>query len=626
MGDGDFSSVTLSSAKARQKKLCTMRLNDPVKKPYYKDTDSFGARMLSKLGWTEGKGLGRDENGITIPISNRVKLDTEGVGFVGGRDDMWTQHEAGFTELLRRLNGDESEPAEGAGDAVIDPKSQVQSLEERSKQSRARVHYTRFTRGKDLSRVNEKDLANIFGKRSLTETSKPREEEEQVSSESESADEDRPVLGLSTIKASMSMQDYFKEKMKQRAAAGNGVAPVEATVKTNGQGGEEEMVPEETHDGEKIKKKKSKKKAKENEQTVEPMEEAVAIEEAPATKKSKRKREQLEENEQEVLVNGDSVEPESEPSEPVKKKKKAKKHNSKQEPTVEVRSQACEVAEEEMGQMVDETVAAEEPVKKKKKSKKQTSEPELKVEPSSEVTEEEKVVPAVEDTATVDGPVRKKKKSKKNTSNPEPPVVETTNEVAEAELEPPTDTTATVEEPVKKKKKSKTPKSESSTEEDAVANPTPEPNTVEAGQETANTTETGASTSAKKKKKKKSKRAASPANGEVANNEPASSPAVNGTTEPVSNGKESVGPMDEITLQVAAGNALSAEYEGKSEETTCKVKVEVLKYLDDARFAGSNFGDIIGYRLTEDVKLVKNAASKGGGGGGPSRKFTPRRR
>ncbi|XP_061513791.1 PIN2/TERF1-interacting telomerase inhibitor 1 isoform X2 [Anopheles gambiae] len=532
MGDGDFSSVTLSSAKARQKKLCTMRLNDPVKKPYYKDTDSFGARMLSKLGWTEGKGLGRDENGITIPISNRVKLDTEGVGFVGGRDDMWTQHEAGFTELLRRLNGDESEPAEGAGDAVIDPKSQVQSLEERSKQSRARVHYTRFTRGKDLSRVNEKDLANIFGKRSLTESSRPREEEEQpASSGGESAEEDRPVLGLSTIKASMSMQDYFKEKMKQRAAAGNGVAPVEATVKTNGQGGEEEMVTEETHDGEKIKKKKSKKKAKENEQTVEPMEEAVTVEEAPATKKSKRKREQLEEYEQEVLVNGDSVEPASEPSEPVKKKKKSKKHNSEQEPTVE---SACEVAEEEMVQMVDETVAAEEPVKKKKKSKKQSSEPELKVEPSSEVTEEEKVVATVENTASADEPVKKKKKSKKNTSDPEPPVVESTDEVAE--LEPPTDTTATVEEPVKKKKKSKTPKSESSTEEGAVENPTPEPNTVEAGEEPANATETGASTSAKKKKKKKGKRAASPADGEAANNEPASSPAVNGgTTEPASN-------------------------------------------------------------------------------------------
>nr|XP_040237330.2 PIN2/TERF1-interacting telomerase inhibitor 1-like isoform X1 [Anopheles coluzzii] len=622
MGDGDFSSVTLSSAKARQKKLCTMRLNDPVKKPYYKDTDSFGARMLSKLGWTEGKGLGRDENGITIPISNRVKLDTEGVGFVGGRDDMWTQHEAGFTELLRRLNGDESEPAEGAGDAVIDPKSQVQSLEERSKQSRARVHYTRFTRGKDLSRVNEKDLANIFGKRSLTESSRPREEEEQpASSGGESAEEDRPVLGLSTIKASMSMQDYFKEKMKQRAAAGNGVAPVEATVKTNGQGGEEEMVTEETH--EKIKKKKSKKKAKENEQTVEPMEEAVAVEEAPATKKSKRKREQLEENEQEVLVNGDSVEPESEPSEPVKKKKKAKKHNSEQEPTVE---SACEVREE-MAQMVDETVAAEEPVKKKKKSKKQTFEPELKVEPFSEVTEEEKVVATVENTATVDEPVKKKKKSKKTTSDPEPPVVESTDEVAEAELEPPTDTTATVQEPMKKKKKSKTPKSESSTEEGEVETPTPEPNTVEAGQEPANTTETDASTSAKKKKKKKGNRAASPADGEAANNEPASSPAVNGgTTEPASNGKESVGPMDEITLQVAAANALSAEYAGKSEETTCKVKVEVLKYLDEARFAGSNFGDIIGYRLTEDVKLVKNAASKEGGDGGPSRKFTPRRR
>lgn len=40
----------------------------------------FARKQLEKYGWTDGKGLGKEENGIMKPIRAVVKADTHGIG------------------------------------------------------------------------------------------------------------------------------------------------------------------------------------------------------------------------------------------------------------------------------------------------------------------------------------------------------------------------------------------------------------------------------------------------------------------------------------------------------------------------------------------------------------------
>uniref|UniRef100_A0A1B0C039 G-patch domain-containing protein n=1 Tax=Glossina palpalis gambiensis TaxID=67801 RepID=A0A1B0C039_9MUSC len=164
----------------------------PRAQPLYEDANRFGSRMLEKMGWAKGKGLGVNEDGIQDFVRPRYKLDNRGLGFQD-RDDQWTQHEDCFNGLLKSLNDgnancekmsendttrinpfrSNTESIETATDTSkkLKEKTSGMSLEERPRKSKARVHYKKFTKGKDLSQYSEKDLANIFGK-TFTEENK----------------------------------------------------------------------------------------------------------------------------------------------------------------------------------------------------------------------------------------------------------------------------------------------------------------------------------------------------------------------------------------------------------------------------------------------------------------------
>uniref|UniRef100_A0A146L9U8 PIN2/TERF1-interacting telomerase inhibitor 1 n=1 Tax=Lygus hesperus TaxID=30085 RepID=A0A146L9U8_LYGHE len=116
------------------------------------DQNKLGQKMLEKMGWSAGKGLGAKEQGRVDALRISHKVDVRGLGASRKKEqEYWLQQQESFQSLLQSLNGGNDQNVE------------VKSLEERSKTSKARVHYHKFTRGKDISRYSKKDLSCIVG-------------------------------------------------------------------------------------------------------------------------------------------------------------------------------------------------------------------------------------------------------------------------------------------------------------------------------------------------------------------------------------------------------------------------------------------------------------------------------
>ena len=93
-------------------------------------------------------------------------------------DDVWLNQKDDFDDVLASLNSAHASTAnsdnEQDQESSKNSQTEKQSLRDISKKSKKRVHYEKFTKGKDLSRMSQKDLANILG----TDKAKKRRIEE----------------------------------------------------------------------------------------------------------------------------------------------------------------------------------------------------------------------------------------------------------------------------------------------------------------------------------------------------------------------------------------------------------------------------------------------------------------
>ncbi|MBN3290346.1 PINX1 inhibitor, partial [Polypterus senegalus] len=192
---------------------------DPRNSSWSKDDSKFGQKMLEKMGWTKGKGLGVNEQGGTEHVKVQVKNNTLGLGTSNNYEDNWIAHQDDFNQLLADLNSCHSQ-----NETEDSPKTESFSLEQKSKSSRKRVHYMKFTKGKDLSNRSETDLDCIFGKRK-----KKNNEQNAESSGSESQSREDNVKGTTssvnscsdseetpnTVTSTLTVQEYFAQQMSR---------------------------------------------------------------------------------------------------------------------------------------------------------------------------------------------------------------------------------------------------------------------------------------------------------------------------------------------------------------------------------------------------------------------------
>ncbi|XP_068198013.1 PIN2/TERF1-interacting telomerase inhibitor 1 [Antennarius striatus] len=303
---------------------------DPRNSAWSNDDSKFGQKMLERMGWSKGKGLGRSEQGSTDHIKVKVKNDSYGLGTTASYEDNWIAHQDDFNELLAQLNSHHGQ------NASTEPPSDEQkgfSLEEKSKMSRKRVHYTKFTKGKDLSSRTETDLNCIFGKRAK---SVKYQDQESNSCDSRSSDaEETPTPSeldtesiTKTVTSALTMQEYFAQRMSQLKKAQSSAPAAEAETDEKPPPSEEPGPNDGNDDSQELKKKKKKKKSKkaaeeseDNTSTPDVIEDDVdQLQEHLGKKKKKRK---MLENEGATTENCSTS---GEDLPPSKKQKKLKKH------------------------------------------------------------------------------------------------------------------------------------------------------------------------------------------------------------------------------------------------------------------------------------------------------------
>jgi len=152
------------------------------------DSSSFGHKMLTKLGWSEGKGLGKNQHGMTNPLRAVRREEHLGLGATtdthGGEG--WSKTNSAFADVLKTLSAEH-----GKGSSSKDKKGKKKERKSDKKkrkdgekktlrlaQNKVQAGHARKMReAKDISNKSKEDMAAIFGIRpgDMPETSDKKE-------------------------------------------------------------------------------------------------------------------------------------------------------------------------------------------------------------------------------------------------------------------------------------------------------------------------------------------------------------------------------------------------------------------------------------------------------------------
>ncbi|KAJ2364500.1 hypothetical protein H4S01_003749, partial [Coemansia sp. RSA 2610] len=191
-----------------EQKTRVLYASDPRNLNWSQDKGRFGFKMLEKMGWSEGKGLGLNEDGEKEHVKIKLKTNQFGIGADKKTIRNWLANADGFSELLTRLNNDTPQPSPESEPAAALPEPPREPARSRL------THRTKFRRMKQMAMQDARGLQEIFGVRSecgqLTPITEPASEAEQ------SAVETKVVSN--TVETGVSMNEYFAQKIAENPA------------------------------------------------------------------------------------------------------------------------------------------------------------------------------------------------------------------------------------------------------------------------------------------------------------------------------------------------------------------------------------------------------------------------
>jgi Pin2-interacting protein X1 len=144
------------------------------------EKNNFGTKMMQKMGWSHGQGLGKSKSGTTKFIRTRQKKDNAGIGSKQKTNDQeWQAANAVFNDLLKRLNSSSSngndDSTTDANGNTVDPKRGTSVVGDplHYKTAGARITsymagkqlYSKFRKSKVMSNYSSEDMAAVFGRK-----------------------------------------------------------------------------------------------------------------------------------------------------------------------------------------------------------------------------------------------------------------------------------------------------------------------------------------------------------------------------------------------------------------------------------------------------------------------------
>lgn len=112
----------------------------------YLDTSSFGRKMMEKMGWKTGQGLGLNNDGSVSHIKISVKEDNLGIG--ASRKDSeggWLNNSKSYQEVLDRLAA--------SAENSLDKKNKI-TMDDRKISKKKKKNKSRKDKDKDLEKDN----------------------------------------------------------------------------------------------------------------------------------------------------------------------------------------------------------------------------------------------------------------------------------------------------------------------------------------------------------------------------------------------------------------------------------------------------------------------------------------